>query len=135
MPRHSAPKSARPTLLRAGLTVAAAAAAIGTGGAAHAAPGGVDVVSQDAQATGQTPVQARGVTGVVTNSVNGVGEVKRLQLNPLAKTGVDPLDNHVGTQVADFKSVGTQDATGPLSAGAALQDLPLAGPATRALPM
>ncbi|MEV6472396.1 hypothetical protein AB0M77_09185, partial [Streptomyces sp. NPDC051657] len=30
-----------------------------------------------------------------------------LQLHPLANTGVDPLDNAVGTQVADFKPLTT----------------------------
>ncbi|MEU0372760.1 hypothetical protein ABZ070_21330, partial [Streptomyces sp. NPDC006283] len=85
--------------------------------AAHAAPAG--------PAAG-LPVGA--VTGLVGNSVNGVGELKSLQLDPLANTGVDPLDNAVGTQVADFKPVSTALATDHITKGQALEDLPVAGP-------
>ncbi|UED84780.1 hypothetical protein [Streptomyces profundus] len=46
-----------------------------------------------------------------------------LQLYPLANTGTDPLDNTVGTQVADFKPVGTDLVTGPISEGASARTL------------
>ncbi|MEV6650505.1 hypothetical protein [Streptomyces sp. NPDC051219] len=129
MARHTAPKSRRLVLLRAGLTVAAAAAALGTSGAAHAAPAAP--VGQDLLDDGR----GHALTGVVAKSVAGVGELKSLQLNPLANTGVDPLANGVGTQVADFKPVSTEAATGPLAAGASLEDLPVAGPVSGALPL
>ncbi|NUK07244.1 hypothetical protein HRW18_04285 [Streptomyces lunaelactis] len=122
MARHTAPQSRRPALLRAGLTVAAVAAALGAGeAAAHAVP--TAPVGPDALGAGT----AQGLTGPVTNSVTGVGQLKSLQLNPLAKTGVDPLTNGVATQVADFKPVSTEAATGPLADGAALEDLPVVG--------
>lgn len=129
MARHTAPQSRRLTLLRAGLTVAAAAAALGAGeAAAHAAPAapvGLDMLDAG---------QAQGPAGVVTNSVAGVGQLKSLPLNPLAKTGVDPLNNGVATQVADFKPVGTTTATGHLTEGQALEDLPVVGGASAMLP-
>jgi hypothetical protein len=54
-----------------------------------------------------------------------------LQLHPLANTGVDPVDNSVGTQVADFQPVSTEAVTGPLARGSSLSDLL---PATGLLP-
>ncbi|MGW0555197.1 hypothetical protein ACWDZ6_13465 [Streptomyces sp. NPDC002926] len=129
MARHTAPKSRRLALLRAGMTVAAVAAVLGAGDAAHAAP--VAPVGLGTLDQGQGQV----LTGAVANSVSGAGQVKSLQLNPLAKTGVDPLDNGVGTQVADFKPVSTEAATGPLADGAALKDLPVAGGAAGSLPV
>ncbi|GAA3374737.1 hypothetical protein GCM10020367_39790 [Streptomyces sannanensis] len=117
MPRH--------ILLRAGLTItAAAAAALGAGGAAHAA--GVD-----------TPVGEVGpdtAQGVLDGVAYAITPVKTLRLNPLAKTGADPLDNTVGTQVADFQQVSTAAATGPLAQGAALKDLPVVGQVSGLLP-
>ncbi|MET7618198.1 hypothetical protein [Streptomyces sp. NPDC005408] len=132
MARHTAPQSRRLALLRAGLTVAAVAAALGAGeAAAHAAPAApLGPVAPDTLGGGTT----QGLTGVVTNSVAGVGQLKSLQLNPLAKTGVDPLDNGIATQVADFQPVGTTTATGQLTQGQALKDLPVAGQAAALLP-
>lgn len=126
MARHAASRNQRRALLRAGLTVAAAGAALGAGGAAaHAAPAvGTDGIAG-------APLGA--ATGLVTNSVSGVSELKSLQLHPLANTGVDPLDNEVGTQVADFKPVGTAMVTDNITKGQALEDLPVAGPVTGAL--
>lgn len=126
MARHAASRNQRRALLRAGLTVAAAGAALGAGGAAaQAAPAvGTDGIAG-------APLGA--ATGLVTNSVSGVSELKSLQLHPLANTGVDPLDNEVGTQVADFKPVGTAMVTDNITKGQALEDLPVAGPVTGAL--
>ncbi|MFF3321555.1 hypothetical protein [Streptomyces sp. NPDC002889] len=135
MARHAASNNRRRALLRAGLTVAAAGAALGSGGAvgavAQAAPAlpvalptgaaGADSVVGDAG-------PAKAVTGVVANSVTGAGQLKSMQLHPLANTGVDPLSNGVGTKVADFKPVGTTMVTDHLTHGQALEDLPLVGP-------
>jgi hypothetical protein len=132
MARHTAPPSLRPTLLRAGVTVAAVAAAFGASGAAHAAP--VQPVGVDALGGGRGSGPTGSLTGVVTDSVTGLGQLRSLQLNPLARTGVDPLDNTVATQVADFKPVSTAAVTGPLADGAALKDLPVVGAASGALP-
>ncbi|OII65928.1 hypothetical protein BJP40_15235 [Streptomyces sp. CC53] len=101
-------------LLKAGLTVSAVGAALGAaGGAAHAAPQLHDV---DPAAS----VQA--LTGAVPHVA---GPVKHLKINPLAETGVDPLDNGVGTQVADFQPVDTTSVTGSLTN---VPSLPVAGP-------
>ncbi|MCB5909597.1 hypothetical protein [Streptomyces pinistramenti] len=129
MASHARPKPSRipRSLLRAGLTVSAAGAALAAGGTAHAEV--VPVSSADTNAT------ASALSGALTTSLGGaVNPVRNLQLNPLAKTPVDPLTNGVGTQVADFKPVGTELLTGTLSRGGALKDLPLVGKVTRILP-
>ncbi|WP_327680994.1 hypothetical protein [Streptomyces sp. NBC_00467] len=136
MARHTAPQSRR-LALGAGLTVAAVAAALGASGAAHAAPAapvGLDALGA-ALPAGQDAGPAAGLTGVVTNSVTGITQLRSLQLNPLANTGVDPLTNGVATQVADFKPLSTTAATGPLASGAALEDLPVVDGVVGALPL
>ncbi|MGW2562990.1 hypothetical protein ACWCXB_27805 [Streptomyces sp. NPDC001514] len=98
---------ARHTLLRAaGLTVTAVGAALGAGAG----------VAQAGQAGDLDPTAALRSTAATA---------EHLPLNPLANTGVDPLDNGVGTQVADFKAVNTRSLTGSL---ASAPDLPVAGP-------
>ncbi|MFH8614168.1 hypothetical protein ACH4E8_03705 [Streptomyces sp. NPDC017979] len=132
------PSTPRRFALGAGLTVAAVAAALGAGQtAAQAAPvavpvgelGGLDVLGSALSGPGA------GVTTALTNSVSGLGYLKEHQINPLAQTGVDPLANGVGTQVADFKPVGTDLVTGPLSDGGALKDLPVVGGLVQTLPL
>ncbi len=122
MGQHEAPRPARSlrhrALLSAGLTVTAAGAALVGGGSAQAAP-----VGQSASNTDLTAA-VHGVTGAVGHAV---GPAMGLRLDPLANTGVDPLTNGVGTQIADFKPVSTTAATGVLTSGSALGDLPLAG--------
>ncbi|WP_407550230.1 hypothetical protein QOM21_14045 [Streptomyces sp. Pv4-95] len=115
-------------LLRAGLVVSAAGAALAAGGAAgaQAAP------TPSADNSGG---RAAALADAVLDTAGGsIATAKNLQLNPLANTPVDPLSNSVGTQIADFKPVSTAAATGPLSEGAALKDLPVVGEATQALP-
>ncbi|TXS56596.1 hypothetical protein [Streptomyces sp. t39] len=130
MARHAAPSSRRGALLRAGLTVAAAGAAIGAGAvSAQAAPAAAPVGAESV--LGAVPIGA--ATGLAANSVAGVGELKSLQLHPLANTGVDPLDNAVGTQVADFQPVSTALVTDNITRGQALEDLPVAGPVAQGL--
>ncbi|MFJ3900658.1 hypothetical protein [Streptomyces sp. NPDC090025] len=127
MARHADSRTSRRTaaLLRAGLTVTAAGAAVlGAGAVAQAAaplPLPLDSLTQaDAGAA---------LTGVG----HGVAPLTELQLDPLANTGVDPLDNGLATQIADFQPVGTTTATDLVTKGGALADLPLAGPAVRGL--
>ncbi|MCX4548673.1 hypothetical protein OG204_23665 [Streptomyces sp. NBC_01387] len=122
MASHAAPKPRRTSLLRIGLTISVAGAALGAGGAAAQAAtpistgaGGPSAVLGD---LGPSPVKV--LTGAVANAV---APVAGLQLDPLAKTGVDPLDNAVGTQVADFKPLSTAALTAPLTGGGALKDL------------
>ncbi|MFI2372918.1 hypothetical protein [Streptomyces sp. NPDC018833] len=134
MARHAASSHRRHTLLRAGLTVVAAGAALGAGSAAaQAADGsvGTESVAGPGPVLGAAPLET--VTGTVARSVDGVGHLKSMQLHPLANTGVDPLDNSVGTQVADFEPVSTAIVTDHITKGQALEDLPVAGPVTGAL--
>lgn len=74
------------------------------------------------------------MTGTLGHSLkNGIAPVTHLRLDPLAGTGVDPLDNAVATQVADFKPVSTAAVTDPVTSGGALKDLPVAGQVTEVL--
>ncbi|WP_306317735.1 MULTISPECIES: hypothetical protein [unclassified Streptomyces] len=137
MARHTDSTSStavRRALLRVGLTVTAAGAAVGAGGAAaSAAPD----PSPSQSSAGDTNLEAAagGVsTALHSATANGVGTLKRLQLDPLAGTGTDPLDNAVATQVADFAPVSTAAVTGPVASGASLEELPVVGPATGVLP-
>ncbi|WP_406507101.1 hypothetical protein [Streptomyces sp. NBC_00212] len=136
MGHHEAPNPARAlrhrALLRAGLTVTAVGAALaGAGSAAQAAPAPeAPAAGQNAMAT-DLAAAAQGVTGATGYAI---APAKTLRLDPLANTGVDPLDNGVGTQVADFKPVSTAMATSPVTSGGALKDLPLTGRAAGLLP-
>ncbi|MFP3988343.1 hypothetical protein U9R90_12690 [Streptomyces sp. E11-3] len=123
--RHAAPGRQARALLRTGLTLAVAGAALGAGGAAGAEPlDGIVSTSPDQPLT----------KTVTDTAASALAPAKSLQLDPLAGTGVDPLDNAAGTQVADFQPVSTADATYPLTSGGALEDLPVAGDALGLLP-
>ncbi|WP_425830265.1 hypothetical protein [Streptomyces fractus] len=134
MARHADHKSSvRRTLMRVGLTVTAAGAVVVAGGAAaSAAP-----IPLPQTATGDSNVDAAagGVSTALDSATShGLGTLKKLPLDPLAGTGVDPLDNSIGTQVADFMPVSTAAVTGPVTSGASLEELPVVGPATSVLP-
>ncbi|MGW7351444.1 hypothetical protein [Streptomyces sp. Z26] len=140
-PRHAKtkqPRSSR-TLLRAGLTVTAAGAAVLAGSG---------LASADTRITGEeTGLPIGSVetdalddpTGTLQRQLDAgltysVAPVKDLQLYPLAGTPVDLLANSVDTQVADFQGVSTEAVTGPLSEGASLRELPLLGQVADVLP-
>jgi hypothetical protein len=108
------------TLTAAAATLAPAAAAV----AATAAPTGT-AVPDAALPLDVLPTQ--GMTGALGA---GVDPVRNLPLDPLANTGVDPLDNGVGSQVADFKPVGTTTVTDQVTRGGSLSTLPVIGPAS-----
>ncbi|MFJ9207283.1 hypothetical protein [Streptomyces sp. NPDC102264] len=128
MARHAASFSPRRTLLRAGLTVTAAGVALGLGGtAAQAADPAAPTPATDTSEQLSESSMAAGKA--LTGSVGYVlGPLTDLKLYPLAKTGVDPLDNAVGTQIADFKPLSTAPLTAPVTEGAALKDVPVLGP-------
>ncbi|MFI5754373.1 hypothetical protein [Streptomyces sp. NPDC051569] len=138
MARYAAPTSPRRTLLRAGLTLTAAGAALGLGGAAAQAAG--PAAPAAATDTGNQITEAGTVAGQSLTSAlqhataGGLAPVTHLKLNPLAGTGVDPLDNAVGTQVADFKPLSTATVTDPVTRGGALKDLPVVGTVVGMLP-
>ncbi|MER5259211.1 MULTISPECIES: hypothetical protein [unclassified Streptomyces] len=132
MARHAtASKNLSRALLRAGLTVTVAGAALGIGGAAtaNAAPAPAAPASDNLPAAGEGVLRA-----VEEVAAGGIGPTKDLKLNPLAGTGVDPLDNAVGTRIADFKPVSTAPLTAPLAKGGSLNDLPVVSSAAALLP-
>ncbi|MFQ6148707.1 hypothetical protein ACLMNJ_37595, partial [Streptomyces seoulensis] len=72
--------------------------------------------------------------GAVTGAVgHATGPVAGLKPNPLAGTGVDPLDNSVGTQVADFRPVSSHQLTGPVAEAPSVAAVPVVGPAAKTL--
>lgn len=130
---HQPTSSVRRTLMRVGLTVSAAGAVVAAGAvSASAAP-----IPLPQTQTGDENVDAAvgGVSTALDSATsNGLGTLKKLPLDPLAGTGVDPLDNSIGTQVADFVPISTAAVTGPVASGASLEELPVVGPATQVLP-
>ncbi|MFG2879827.1 hypothetical protein ACGFYU_33270 [Streptomyces sp. NPDC048337] len=104
MARHAASDPSPKRLRSAGLTLSMAGAALAMA-AGGAQAGELDV-----------PAALAGVTDPIAN----------LKVNPLAHTGVDPLDNGVGTKVADFPAVSTKTVTGILTQGPSVGELPAA---------
>lgn len=103
--------------------------------AAQAAPLALPVPGAD-QALGSVEDTSGSVaTDTLTQATaSGLGPMKNMRLNPLAGTKANPLDNTVGTQIADFKPVDTGAVTGSLADGGAVKDLPVAGMVASLLP-
>ncbi|MGW3668354.1 hypothetical protein [Streptomyces sp. NPDC005141] len=131
MARHAAQQN---TLARTTARIAAAVGVVAAG-AAMASPAFADTASVgDAvqarpASLGNIDPQAglqalTGTAGYVTGPVEG------LKPNPLAGTGVDPLDNGVGTQLADFKPLSSKALTGPVAEAESIGDLPALGRVT-----
>ncbi|GAA3031861.1 hypothetical protein [Streptomyces glomeratus] len=130
MARHASPKN--PTARRALVLIATAGAALGAGAAAASADSApvLDVmrtrpVSLDQAGPQQGLQQLSGIVGRVTGPLSG------LKPNPLAGTGVDPLDNGVATQVADFKPLSSQALTRPVAQAQSLGSVPVVGQVLR----
>ncbi|NEA62429.1 hypothetical protein [Streptomyces sp. SID12488] len=119
------------TAQRALIALAATGAALGAGAAtASAAEGGpaVDVMRTSPTSLGNIDPQSG--LAALTGSVGYVtGAVQGLKPNPLAGTGVDPLDNGVGTQLADFQPVASQMLTGPVAQAQSIGSIPVLGEA------
>ncbi|MFJ7148768.1 hypothetical protein ACIQVT_11250 [Streptomyces sp. NPDC100445] len=118
--QHSAAK-------RVLIALATAGAALGAGAATASADSipavgltyrPVDLGNVDPQAGTHA---ATGILGYVTGPVAG------LKPNPLAGTGVDPLDNGVGTQLADFRPLTSKALTGPLAQAPSIGSIPVVG--------
>ncbi|MGW0709396.1 hypothetical protein ACWD4G_26160 [Streptomyces sp. NPDC002643] len=136
MARHSAPQN--PTVRRVLLAVTTAGVALGVGaggGTAAAAEDTapvLDVMRTRPTTLGNVDPEA-GLQGV-TGSVQYItGPIANLKPNPLAGTGVDPLDNGVGTQLADFQAVKSTALTGPVAQAPSIGSIPLVGPLVGAL--
>ncbi|MGX4690202.1 hypothetical protein [Streptomyces sp. JNUCC 63] len=124
MARHAS--SPRSTARRALLAVATAGVALGAG--ATTASADVLPATGGGHRFGQSDPQAavRTLTGTAHHVT---GPVAGLKPNPLAGTGVDPLDNSVGTQIADFKPVSSKMLTGPVAQAPSIGGIPVAGQA------
>ncbi|WSQ11450.1 hypothetical protein OG604_28970 [Streptomyces sp. NBC_01231] len=126
MTRHAS--SQNPTARRALAALATAGVALGAGAATASAATGplADVTRSHPASLGHVDPQAglQALTGTVGHVT---GPVAGLKPNPLAGTGVDPLDNGVGTQLADFKPVNSQALTGPVAQAESIGSLPVAG--------
>ena len=123
-----------PTAQRALVALATAGAALGAGAATAAADAEpvLDVMRTRPTSIGNIDPQAG--LGALTGTVGYVtGPVAGLKPNPLAGTGVDPLDNGVGTQLADFKPLTSQALTGPLAQAPSIGSIPLVGQAVEGL--
>ncbi|MFE3851099.1 hypothetical protein ACFXPN_08135 [Streptomyces griseorubiginosus] len=116
-----------PTAQRALVALATAGVALGAGAtAASAAEPVVDVVRTRPTSLGNIDPQSglQGLTGTVGYVT---GPVAGLKPNPLAGTGVDPLDNGVGTQLADFQPLATRALTGPVAQAQSIGSMPVVG--------
>ncbi|MEU6145541.1 hypothetical protein ABZ848_34985 [Streptomyces sp. NPDC047081] len=132
MARHSSPST--PTAQRALVALATAGVALGAGAATASADTEpvVDVLRTRPTSLGkidpQSGLQAlTGTVGYVTGPVAG------LKPNPLAGTGVDPLDNGVATQLADFQPLASQALTGPVAQAQSIGAIPVLGQAATLL--
>ncbi|MDH6516883.1 hypothetical protein M2164_003337 [Streptomyces sp. SAI-208] len=123
MARH-----ANPTAQRTLTALAAAGVALGAGAGAAAADSEplVDVLHTRPTSLGNIDPQAglRSLTGTVGYVT---GPVAGLKPNPLAGTGVDPLDNGLGTQLADFQPLTSQAVTGPVAQAQSIGSMPVVG--------
>ncbi|MFH8237426.1 hypothetical protein [Streptomyces sp. NPDC018321] len=135
MARHASPRTT--TARRALVLLATAGAALGAGAAtASAAEGGGETIAGLAHtrptSLGNIDPQAgvQAVTGIVGHVTGPVADLKP---NPLAGTGVDPLDNGVGTKVADFQPLTSTALTGPVAQAQSLGAVPVVGQATELL--
>lgn len=108
MTRHGVPRT--PAVRRALAVLATAPVVLGAGAATAADSG-----------------------SLLDGTGRAVGTVADLRPNPLAGTGVDPLDNGVGTQVADFRAVDSREVTGPVAQAPSVGGIPVAGRAAEAL--
>ncbi|MFC4499764.1 MULTISPECIES: hypothetical protein [Streptomyces] len=127
MARHASPQTS--TGRRALAALATAGVALGAGasaaGAATAEPV-VDVMRTRPTSIGHVDPQA-GVQGALGVLPYVTGALSHLKPNPLAGTGVDPLDNGIGTQLADFKPLTSQMLTGPVAQAQSIGAVPVVG--------
>ncbi|CAM5411723.1 hypothetical protein SVIOM342S_03823 [Streptomyces violaceorubidus] len=103
MARHASPRT--PHTQRALVALATAGAALAAGAATASADGGETIAGlAHTRPTSLGNIDPQAGLAAVTGTVGYVtGPVDDLKPNSLAGTGVDPLDNGVGTKVADFQ--------------------------------
>lgn len=124
MARHKAPSRATSsTARRVALAVTTAGLALGAGATTASA---ADVVNSRPTSLGSIDPQS-GVEAVTTSLGYVTGPVAGLKPNPLAGTGVDPLDNGVGTQLSDFQPLSSKMLTGPVLQAPSVGSIPVVG--------
>ncbi|MFG2128029.1 hypothetical protein ACGFNV_09535 [Streptomyces sp. NPDC048751] len=127
MARHASPRT--PTGRRALAALATAGVALGVGAATAAAAEAPVPVGSEPTSIGELDPQAG--TQAVSDSVGHVtGSATGVRPNPLAGTGADPLDNGVGTQVADFQPLDSRAVTRPVAQAESIGALPVVGQVT-----
>ncbi|HEY8981611.1 MAG TPA: hypothetical protein VIU15_18750 [Streptomyces sp.] len=110
----------------AALATAGVALGAGAGVASAADAPVVDAVRSNPSSLGQVDPQA-GLQGALGALPYATGAITALKPNPLAGTGVDPLDNGAATQLADFQPIATQALTGPVAQAQSIGSLPVVG--------
>ncbi|MET9142475.1 hypothetical protein [Streptomyces sp. NPDC004042] len=125
MARHaSASRSAVRRVLTAVTTIGVALGA----GVVSAEAASLPVVGGDYETGSLGKVDPQAGVQVLAGTVGYItGPVAGLKPNPLAGTGVDPLDNGVGTQLADFKPLTSQMLTGPVAQAPSVGSVPVVG--------
>ncbi len=112
----------RTALTTASVSAAAAGAVLASAGGASA-----EVLPSDLGAS-SVPLASDALSGTLGTlagaTTSALGPALDLQLDPLANTTTDPLNNSAETQVADFPPLNTELLTGPLADGASANELP-----------
>ncbi|MCX4698318.1 hypothetical protein OG252_20275 [Streptomyces sp. NBC_01352] len=129
MVRHASLQN--PTARRALVALATAGVALGAGAATAAADTEpvVEVMRTRPTSLGNVDPQA-GLQALTATVGYVTGPVAGLKPNPLAGTGVDPLDNGIGTQLADFQPLTSQALTGPVAQAQSIGSMPVVGQVT-----
>lgn len=129
MARHVFPRNT--TARRALVALATAGVALGAGAATACAADAGPAAAPGAGPAALGNVDPRAGLDAVTGTVGYVtGPVAGLKPNPLAGTGVDPLDNGVGTQLADFRPLSSKSLTGPVAQAPSVGGIPVVGQVT-----
>ncbi|MFI2430562.1 hypothetical protein [Streptomyces sp. NPDC018693] len=133
MARHNSPHTATGRRVLAALATASAAlgAGAGTATAADLVHAGEPVHTNTAS-LGRIDPQT-GLQGLTAGLPHATGTLTSLKPNPLADTGVDPLDNGVSTQLADFQPLTSRELTGPIAQAQSIGTMPVVGEAAGAL--
>jgi hypothetical protein len=106
---------------------------LGVGAATASAAPGLAPSSPSPSADGDGAGAVAGLAATAGTVGHVAGPVAGLKPNPLAGTGVDPLDNGVGTKVADLPPLTSTALTAPVAQAESVGTLPVAGRAARLL--
>ncbi|MFJ9907167.1 hypothetical protein ACIRVK_30485 [Streptomyces sp. NPDC101152] len=126
--------SPNPTARRALVALATAGVALGAGAATASADSAPVLDVMRTRPTGLGTIDPQSGLKALTGTVGHVtGPVAGLKPNPLAGTGVDPLDNGVATRVADFRPLASRSLTHPIAEARSIGSIPVLGQATTLL--